>query len=177
MSEEREIFMERCVKVVMSFVLVVVCFSFAFAGTASAHTSTPAGVKNGAPVVIQNVTCCGEDDTALRAVQLFPQTSGSITNSYTISNSFSANVGVDVKAVSASVGFSVSQSYTITADCSANNTTNQLQTLSYYAIYTVYDFELWQAGKKVGVGSANRYNYDQCFYSAAVSGGGIINSD
>ena len=168
MSEEREICMKRCMKVIMSFALVVVCFGFAFAGTASAHTATSLKAKNGPSVVIENITCCGESDVALKSVQLFSQTSGSISDSYTISNSFSANVGVDIKAVSASVGFNVSQSYGVTANCSANNTTSQTQVLTYYIVYTTYNFELWRSGQKVGVGSANKYAYDQCFYSASV---------
>jgi hypothetical protein len=154
-------------KVIMSLALMVVCFSFAFAGTASAHTSTPARATNGPPVVIENVICCGESGVALKILHLFPGTSGSITNAYTISNSFSANVTVSAKFVSATLGFNVSQSYTLTANCSVSNTTHQIQNLNYYADYTTYDYEIWQAGHQIGVGSAEEYNSDECVYSGS----------
>jgi len=155
-------------KVITYFALMAVCFNFAFTGTASAHTSTPTGAKNGSLVVIENVICCGESAVPLRQVQVKPKTSGSISEPFTVSNSFSASVFVPVGTVSATLGFDVSQSYKFMANCSVNNTTNQIQNLNYYADYTTYDFELWQAGQQVGVGSAEEYYADECVYSGSV---------
>lgn len=163
MSEESNIVVKCCMKVAMPFALVVICFSFAFVGTASAL----AGAKNGPLVVIKNVICCGESGVPLRQMQVNPNTSGSILGPFTVSNSFSANVAVPVWTVSATLGFDVSQSYKFVANCSVNNTTNQVQNLNYYTYYTMYDFELWQSGHQVGVGSAEQYNADGCVYSGA----------
>jgi len=159
--------MKSCMKVIMSFALVVVCFSFVFAGTASAHTATPTRATNAPPVVIENVICCGESYVPLRQVQMNPQTSGSISESFTVSNTFSASVGVSVKVVSATLGFDVSKSYSLSASCTANNTTNQFQYLTYYAVYSTYNFEVWQSGQKIGVGSAEDFARDWCDYSGS----------
>ena len=167
MSEERKIFMKHCMKVIMSLALVVVCFSFAFAGTASAHTATQDRATNGPPVVIENVLCCGESDVPLREVQLDAQTSGSISESFTVSNSISASVTVSAKVVSATLGFDVSQSYSLSASCTATNTTSQYQYLIYETVYKTYDFELWQSGQKIGIGSAEDFSRDLCTYSGS----------
>lgn len=167
-SEESKIVVNHCMKVAMSFVLVVICFNFAFVGTSAAHASAPVGARNGPLVVIKNILCCGESGVLLGQVQVNPKTSGSISELFTVSNNFSASVAIPAWTVSATLGFDVSLSYKFMANCSAGNTTNQIQNLNYYAEFTIYDFELWQSGQKVGVGSANKYAYDQCFYSASV---------
>ncbi len=160
--------MKHCMKLITSLALLIVCFTLAFGATASAHTSTQARASNPPPVVIGNTICCGESSVILESLQLYPQTSGNITNSFTVSNQFSASIGVDVKVVTTSLGFDVTQSYTLSANCSANNTTNQVQILDYVAVYTTYDYEIMQSGQKIGVGSAGQYNHDQCFYAAAL---------
>lgn len=168
MSEKRKICIKRSMKVIMPFALVVICFSFAFLGTAYVHTSAPAGAKNGPLVVIENVICCGESSVPLRQVQVNPKTSGSISEPFTVSNSFSASVAIPVGTVSATLGFDVSRPYKFMANCSVNNTTNQIQYLNYYTYYTTYDFQLWRAGQQVGVGSAEEYDADGCVYSGSV---------
>ncbi len=96
-----------------------------------------------------------------------PGTSASISENWTASNSWGANVGITADEVSAAVNFSVTQTTGVTETCNAPiNDTGHNQTLmweSYYdqAFYDVY----WRdsAGSHyTGTGYAEAYDHPGC---------------
>lgn len=91
-----------------------------------------------------------------------PTTSVSITINQTVSNSYSANVGVSADSVSAGVGFSVTQTYGVSQTGSANIPAGQTIEIDAYAVYNVSTYDVWwnpALGGDYKVGSGNAWHY------------------
>ena len=72
-----------------------------------------------------------------------PTTSVSIAIDQTVSNSYSANIGVSADSVSAGVCFSVTQTYGVSQTGSANIPAGQTIEIDAYAVYNVSTYDVW----------------------------------
>jgi hypothetical protein len=80
----------------------------------------------------------------------------------TVTNSFSANVGVSASVVTAGVGFNVERSESVTYRSSTTVPSGACWTLRAYNVFYEYGFEVWQepfigSDFKIGAGTARNF--------------------
>lgn len=75
----------------------------------------------------------------------------------TVSNSWSANVGVSASVVSAGVGFSVTSSRTVQYSYSITMPPNTRWQIDAYNQFKHYDYEVWSGTTRVGNGYARKF--------------------
>jgi len=86
---------------------------------------------------------------------------GTITysSSMTVSTSYTATVGVSAQFVSAQLGFDVSKSWQQGISFTFNLRPNRYLTITPGIVYTRFYYEIWQGNRRVGTGTALRYEY------------------
>lgn len=96
----------------------------------------------------------GYSTTTTNPGQYYPSSpyGGSVTYSkaYTVSNSFSGNAGISVKALSATLGFQVDKSTSVTLSQTFNMKPNRPLTVTPTYGWEVATYDIYNGTKKVG---------------------------
>lgn len=109
------------------------------------------------PTEIKNVHANGKEYHWIGSVDIPPHAGGSLTRSSSISNSWTATGGVTAGPLSASLGFSVTQTYTVTPSCTYPGG-DQPVTLAAEAVYIDWYYDVYQGTDKLGTGVATQYD-------------------
>ncbi len=140
------------------------------APAASAHVATPGNSPSGAGYyVITHIANTGNEDQSEYSIIIAPGTSANITQSWSVSNSFGATIGISKDIVSAQLGYNVTQTTSVSETCSANvNTTDQDQLLEWQSVIINQSYDIyWHSNltgddTMQGTGWAKEYNYPRC---------------
>ncbi len=132
-------------------------------------TAHAAGYTYYYAVVTGSCAACSEKEVSTFAVG--PGTGGNITESWTDSNSWGANVGISEKAVSLAVNFDVSRSYSLSKGCFTNvNDTSHIQYLQWWDYFNESYFDVYlhtpNGTQYAGSGWADQYSYSGCDFIA-----------
>lgn len=149
---------------------LVVCLTVWFAPVVAAHTTVSGNGPNQAGYeFITHVVPTGDIYEDEDSVTIAPGTSANISESWTVTNSFSATVGISKDIVSAQLGYDVSASTSVSETCNTNvNTTNGDQLLEWQSQYVASSFDVyWHSNLtgqdiKEGTGWAKKYNQPRC---------------
>lgn len=95
---------------------------------------------------------------SLRDYYLDPGAHFSESFSTTKSHQISGSVSLNIKAVSAELGYGYTSSRTVTQTVGYNNKTNRRVTASVYPIYKRTDYSIYRSNKYIGTGWLNVLN-------------------
>jgi len=149
---------------------LVACLTALLAPVAAAHTTIPDNGPNQAGYeFLMYISQTGNETVSEYDVTIGPGTSANITNTWSVSNSFGATVGITADVVSAQLNYNFTSSTDVSETCSANvNTTDQDQLLEWEAIFNNYRYDVYwhdnltNQDTKVGTGWAKVYNEPRC---------------
>ncbi len=140
-------------------------------GVAHAATLSPKTPLPGPSGYYYAVNCCTSNlYTTVDSIHILGPASGHIDSTYSFSASWSANVGISYQAVQATVGFSLSYTWSINPGCSLQPPNGRWAWLDFQEVYFVQYFDVyWHSyytGKNTyaGGGSAQTHNFWQCIW-------------
>jgi hypothetical protein len=150
---------------------LIACLTVWLAPVAAAHTARPGNGPNGAGYFyVTNVNRTSTETDSDYAITADPGASVSLTRSWTVSNSWTATVGIDAKVVSAQVNFDVTASTETSETCSNGgaNTANTAQLIQWQDVFDDYDFDIYwhnnltNQDMKQGTGFAKKFDHPNC---------------
>lgn len=115
------------------------------APTASAYVATPSNGPYGSGYyVITHIARTGNGSQSEYSVTISPGTSASITQSWSVSNSFSTTINIGKDIVSAQLGYNVTQTTDVSQTCSADvNTTGHDETLEWESVFVYQSYDIY----------------------------------
>jgi hypothetical protein len=138
--------------------------------TASAHVATPNNSPYGSGYyTITHIAYTGSMNQSEYSVTISPGTSASLTQSWSVSNSFGATIQISKDIVSAQLGYNVTFTTEVSKACSSDvNTTGHDQTLEWESIYINQSYDIYWHNNLTGddtfqgTGWATKYNGPRC---------------
>jgi hypothetical protein len=125
-----------------AFSLIIALMAW-LAPVAAAHTL----VSNNGPsgkYFLMHVADVGNESQSEYRVTIAPETSANITQTWSVSNSFGATIGINNEVVSAGLSYDVTRSTDVSETCSTNvNMTSQDQTLEWQSIFINYNYDIY----------------------------------
>lgn len=165
--------MKRITRVLLQLLasLSLVAFLVALlAPTAAAHVATPSnGPYESGQYVITHIANVGNVTYDEYSITIAPGAGANLSQSWSVSNSFSATIQISKDIVSAQLGYNVTQTSDVSETCSANvNTTGEDQMLEWQSIFTNYTYDIYWHSNVTGddtlqgTGRSQEYNYPRC---------------
>ena len=117
-----------------------------------AHANPPPYVP-----VLGNIHSTGKEYDWIGSVDIPPHADGSLSAAKSVGNTYSSNITLSATYLSAQLGYSVTETYTVTPSCHYNNTTDQPMTLGAEAVFIDWAYDIYKGGQFIGTGVATQY--------------------